>query len=198
MTHHQPTWTRRTTLKTIGAGAAILSGGAATPVAATSGSLEEELEELRAATAKYTDAETAYEDGWVALDNSTDPPTEIALEDVGTTAEFVCGQGFHLWNLDLVGTADPTTSPVLAYGVHDGTLVLGALDYVVPKEGEFATSSPDFFEHDDGAEQWHSIELPLGEVWALHAWVHYPNPDGVFVDNNPQEPFQNHSNCEQG
>ncbi|WP_137285773.1 hypothetical protein [Halorussus salinisoli] len=166
------------------------------PVAAHSGSLEEELEEIRAATAKYTNPEIAYEDDWAALDNSTDPPTEIALDDVVATAEFVCGQGFHLFNLELVGTADPTTSPVLAYGVHDGTLVLGALDYVVPREGEFATSPPNFFEYDDGAEQWHPVELPFGEVWALHAWVHYPNPDGVFVDGNPQKPFHNHPDCE--
>lgn len=192
----QGTWTRRTTLKAIGAGAILLTGGAALPGAAHGGSLDEELEELRAATTKYTDAAIAYEDGWVALADPADPQTEIALEDVVGTAEFVCGQGFHLWNLELIGTTDPTAPPVLAYGVHDGTLVLGALDYVVPKEGEFASSPPDFFESDDGAEQWHSLELPLGEVWAMHAWVHYPNPDGVLEDNNPRTPFQDHSNCE--
>lgn len=195
MTNHQPRWSRRTALKTLGTGVALLSSGAAIPVAAHDGSLEEELENLRTATAKYTNAASAYEDGWVALADPSDPATEIALEDAISTAEFICGQGVHLWNLELVGTADPTKPPVLAYGIHDGTLVLGALDYVVPKEGEFESSSPDFFEYDDGAEEWHTLELPLGEVWAMHAWVHYPNPDGVFVDNNPRQAYQNHSTC---
>lgn len=194
MTDNYLPWTRRTTLKAIG-GAALLTGGAATPGVAHDGSFEEELEELRAATAKYTDAAIAYEDGWVALGNPADPATEIALDDVGATAEFVCGQGFHLWNLELIGTVDPTAPPVLAYGMHDGTLVLGALDYVVPKEEDFASSPPDFFEYDDGVEEWHSLDLPLGEVWAMHAWVHYPNPDGVLVDNNSRSPFRDHSNC---
>ena len=171
MIDHQPILTRLTALKIIGASDALLTGRATMPVAARSGSLEDELEEIRVATAKFTNPEIAYDDGWTALDLSTDPPTEIALDAVVETAEFICGQGFHLWNLEMMGVADPARPVLLAYGVHDGTLVLGGLDYVVPKEEDFAESPPDFFKHDD-AENWHTLELPMGEVWAMHACVH--------------------------
>lgn len=99
--------------------------------------------------------------------------------------------GYHFANPNLFGTVDRREPQILAYGVEDGELVLGAVEYLVPKAGEYAENPPDLFDHDDGAEQWGT--LPAGEfpfdLWAMHVWVHVENPNGVFYPINPKGMF---------
>lgn len=174
---------RRNVLRTLGATA--LASGAVPTVAAQRGGLKRELAEVRSATAEYNDPEKAYDDGYVVP--GEDGP--IPLEDVTEEAHAVCGMGYHFVNMDLFGTADRTEPQVLAYGVDDDNLILGAVEYVVPKKGAYADSPPDLFGHDDGDEKWEE-DSPFPGVWSLHAWVHNRNPDGVFAPLNPRKQFQ--------
>lgn len=178
---------RRIVLKTIGTGLAggiALSGSAA----AAGGGLQRELAEVRSATARYNDPENAYADGYVVT-TAGDPPQIIPLEDVVEEGHSVCGMGFHFGNFDLFGTVDRTQPQVLAYGVDDdGNLILGAVEYIVPKAGPYANDPPDLFEHDDGAEHWDE-DSPAPGLWSLHVWVHTHNPAGVFHHTNPRKQF---------
>lgn len=159
---------RRKVLKTIGAGivgSVALSGSAA----AHRGNLEGELAEVRSATAEYNDPSNAVEDGYVAEEHA------------------VCGMGYHYPNFDLVGTVDRTKPQVLVYGEgEDSELILGAVEYIVPKAGNYKDSPPDLFDHDGGDEQWARFGP---DFWALHVWVHTDNPDGVFNPTNPRKQF---------
>jgi hypothetical protein len=170
MQHHR-TIHRRTALKTAGAG--LLTGLVLTGRAgAHRGGLDRELAEVRSATAEYNDPANAEADGYEAEEHA------------------VCEMGFHWPNRSLVGTVDRTRPQVLVYGEDDdGNLVLGAVEYVVPKRGEYETSPPDLFAHDGGDEVWATLVLPNGENWALHVWVHNHNPEGVFNHTNPRELF---------
>lgn len=159
---------RRTVLKTLGAGI-VGSVGFSGLAAAGSGGLERELAEVRSATAAYNDPANAVADGYRAEEHA------------------VCGMGYHYPNFGLVGSVDRTQPQVLVYGEgDDGDLVLGAVEYVVPRSGPYAESPPDLFEHDDGAEQW----APFGpNFWALHVWAHTNNPEGTFNATNPRPQF---------
>lgn len=157
---------RRTVLQTFGAGIAggiALSGSAS----ASRGGLKGELAEVRSATAEYNDPGNAVADGYVAEEHA------------------VCGMGYHYPNFNLIGTVDRTRPQVLVYGEgEDGDLILGAVEYVVPKAGR--ESPPDLFEHDGGDEVWQEFGP---NFWAIHVWAHTHNPDGVFNPTNPRKQF---------
>lgn len=184
MKHPQHT-NRRTVLKTVGAG--IISGVAFSGTAtAHKGGLQGELADVRSATASYNDPANAYADEYVVPDGEGGV---IPLEDVVEEGHAVCGMGYHFVNFDLFGSVTPTEPPVLAYGVDDDdNLILGAVEWVVPKSGPYEDDSPDIFAHDDGTEVWQE-DSPAEGLWSLHAWVHNHNPDGVFAPFNPRKQF---------
>ena len=166
---------RRTVLKTIGAGVGgsiALSGIAA----AGRGGLKRELAEIRSATASYNDPENAEADGYHGEDQAA------------------CGMGYHHVNFGLVldGKPEKLVPEGMVYGEDDdGNLVLGAVEYIVPKAGPYAEDPPDLFDHAD--PEWGVLplppEAPASEVWTLHAWVHTQNPEGVFHHSNPRKQF---------
>lgn len=160
---------RRTVLKTIGGG--ILAGVTlGSQAAAHKGGLQRQLAEVRSATAEYNDPDNAIEDGYLASDHA------------------VCGMGYHYPNFDLLGTVDRTKPQVLVYGEdEDGNLILGAIEYVVPKAGPYENAPPDLFDHDGGDEEW--ALFAGGRFWTLHVWVHTHNPAGVFNPTNPRKQF---------
>lgn len=167
---------RRTVLRTVGV--AALASGAVPTVTARKGGLKRELAEVRSATAEYNDPANAVEDGY-----HPEP-------------EPICGMGYHYGNFGLVGTVDRTVPQVLAYGEDDdGNRILGAVEYLVPKMGEYSEDPPDLFEHDEGEETWGILNIPeeapppFTELWALHVWVHTHNPEGVFHHTNPRKQF---------
>jgi hypothetical protein len=58
-------------------------------------------------------------------------------------------------NREYMGSTDPAEPQVLVYGEdEEGSLVLGAVEYVVPKAAGFETEPPDLFGHDGGRETW--------------------------------------------
>jgi hypothetical protein len=178
---------RRTVLKAIGASAGGFALSGCTSALGGDG-LEEELDEVRSATAEYTDPATAYDDGFVVAG----PDGPIALENVQEQGHSVCGMGFHFGNRDLMGSTELTEPAILAYGVDDaGDFVLGAVEWAVPKTGEYESESPDIFEHDDGDEEWATLPTPDGQpdMWTLHAWVYVENSDGPLAETNPDERF---------
>jgi len=178
-----PDATRRTVLKTLGVAAGV--GALATPAAGHDGGLIGHLSKVWAATYQYMDSARAYEHGYVV----PGPDGLGPLEDVQEMGHAVCGMGYHFVNRDLIGSTDPRKPQVLAYGVDgDGELTLGAVEYVVPKAGPHETDPPDLFGHDGGREVW-AEDSPQEGVWSLHAWVHAPNPDGMFAAFNPRDEF---------
>lgn len=182
------TRSRRTVLKAVGTG--IVGGVALTGSASgeANGALKQELADVRAATAKYKDPENAVEDGYL--------PEQHA----------VCGMGYHYPHEDLVAgiqafmagdssvladylaSLDRTEPPILVYGETDDGLVLGAVEYLTLDD------STDFFPSTE-EDHWHPF---VGPTFALHAWVHTPNPEGVFHPTNPRHQFTKPEWCEDG
>lgn len=181
---------RRTVLQSLGAG---LASSAALSGAATAhrGGLKGELAEVRSATAEYNDQENAYDDGYVAIGRDEDgDPYVIPLKDVTEEAHSVCGMGYHFINEDLMGTEDRTRPQVLVYGEgDDGDLILGAVEYIIPKDMGYESQQPQLFGHADGDEEDWAEDNPFSGVWSLHVWVHNKNPDGVFAPFNPRDQF---------
>lgn len=178
---------RRTVLRAVGGGVVgtvALSGC----VGGGQSEFENELDEVRSATSEYTDASTAYDEGYVVP--GQDGP--LPLADVQAQGHAVCGMGYHFANRDRMGSTDLATPAVLVYGVDDdGNFVLGAVEWVVPKAGDYESESPDIFEHDDGDEEWGTLPTPEGQpdMWTLHAWVHAENAEGVLHPTNPDDRF---------
>lgn len=147
------------------------------------GKLDRQLAEARSATAVYNDPANAYEDGYFATDHHGN---RVELENVQEEALAICGMGYHFIHPDIIGAAyggaepDRERPPILVYGVGDDDLVLGAVEYLAQDP------APDLFHGDD--DQW--VEWPPDtDLYALHAWVHNNNPEGVFNPTNPRELF---------
>lgn len=120
-----------------------------------------ELQQARAATAKYRNIDNALRDGYA----------DIAVD--------VEGMGHHFMNTALVDDVFDIRHPeILVYNKNDdGTQVLVAVEYAVPLTSpmpEGFTGSNDVWNGTSG--------FPF---WLLHAWVWAYNPDGVFNWTNP-------------
>lgn len=179
---------RRSVLKTVGTG--IVGGLALTGSASArgDGGLKRELADVRRATARYSDPENAVSDGYI--------PEEAA----------VCGMGYHYPHEDFVaaivefqegnqtplveylGSLDRTEPPVITYGEDDdGNLILGAVEYLTLDD------STDFFTETTD-DEWSPF---VGPTFAMHAWVHFPNPEGVFHPTNPRPQFSRPEWCDE-
>jgi hypothetical protein len=115
-----------------------------------------ELQQARAATAKYRNIDNAIKDGYA----------DIAVD--------VQHMGHHYMNTSLVdGTFDIRHPEILVYNKDEnGKQVLVAVEYAVP----LTDPMPEGFT--GSADVWNGTSgFPL---WLLHAWVWAYNPDGVF------------------
>jgi hypothetical protein len=115
-----------------------------------------ELQQARAATAKYRNIDNAIKDGYA---------------DIAVDVEHM---GHHYMNTSLVdGNFDIRHPEILVYNRDaNGKQVLVAVEYAVPLTDpmpEGFTGSQDVWNGTSG--------FPL---WLLHAWVWAYNPDGVF------------------
>ncbi len=120
-----------------------------------------ELQQARAATAKYRNIDNAIKDGYA----------DIAVD--------VEGMGHHFMKTSIVDEKFDTREPeILVYNRNtDGTQKLVAVEYAVPliyQKPEGFTGSDDVWNGTSG--------FPF---WLLHAWVWAYNPDGVFKWTNP-------------
>lgn len=120
-----------------------------------------ELQQAKAASAKYKHFENAIRDGYV---------------DIGVHVE---NMGHHYMRVDLVdGEFDYRNPEILVYNRdHTGTQQLVAVEFAVPlsapRPGGFSGSA-DVWDGNVGFD-----------LWLLHAWVWAYNPSGVFNSTNP-------------
>ena len=129
--------------------------------------LNQELAQARAATAKYHDVDRAIADGYVVA-SGNEP-----------------GEGVHYVNFALVdGVFDIDHPEALLYQVlPNGKLQLAALEYVVPLS--LSATAPEGF---TGAEDvWRPNSEGFG-LWEMTAWIWLNNPDGMFAQLNPRIP----------
>jgi hypothetical protein len=121
-----------------------------------------ELQQARAATARYRDINNAIKDGYSNI--NVDVPN----------------MGHHFMKTSLVdATFDIRNPEILVYnGLDTGNPELVAVEYAVPlsyPKPEGFTGSSDVWNDTSG--------FPL---WLVHAWVWKYNPDGVFNWTNPK------------
>ena len=135
------------------------------------------LAAVRAATAKYHDVSQALGHGY-----------QLGYKGVVTACianPGVGAMGYHYFNWTKMD--DPSIvqddPEVLVYHTgDDGTLVLGAVEWVVPKalwDGAGNTNPPSVF-----GESLHILN-PVLNWYVEYAWVWKHNPDGMFADWNP-------------
>jgi hypothetical protein len=122
-----------------------------------------ELQQARAATARYRDIRNAIKDEYA---------------DISVVTE---NMGYHYMKMSNVdATFDYRNPEILVYNKnHDGNFELVAVEYAIPlplSEGAPAG----FSGNDDVWDENHFFGL-----WLLHVWVWSYNPDGVFHPTNP-------------
>ena len=123
-----------------------------------------ELQQARAATAKYRNINNAFADGYADIN------------------VVVPNMGYHFMKAEFVDSVFDIRKPeILVYNRNvDGSFQLEAVEYAVPialspnAAPEGFTGSDDVWEHN----------TTFG-LWLQHAWIWTFNPAGVFHDTNP-------------
>jgi hypothetical protein len=125
-----------------------------------------ELQQVRAATAKYQNINNAFGDSYV---------------DIGLVMP---NMGYHFLKAELITPVfDLRKPPILVYNKKDnGDFELVAVEYAVPINPQSPNTPPEGFTGND--DMWDFNTLNTG-WWTLHAWVWKNNPDGVFNMTNP-------------
>jgi hypothetical protein len=136
------------------------------------------LAAVRVATAKYHDVEAAtaagYQLGYRGLVTGC-----VANPGVGA-------MGYHYFNstkMDDPSINEDDPEVLVYHTADDGSLVLGAVEWVVPKsawEAAGNTAPPVVFGH-----TLHVIN-PVLNWYIEHAWIWTENPSGMFSDWNPK------------
>ena len=151
--------------------AAGVSGGGANQAPDTPATLNAQLAELRALTARFHDLDEAMAAGYTVLVTPC-----LALPGTGA-------MGFHYGNPAYIN--DPAVNylqpELLLYEPQkNGKLRFVGVEYIIPFALLPSTATPPTLlgqtMHTDFA----------GNLWALHAWVGRHNPAGMFADWNPK------------
>ena len=129
-----------------------------------------ELAQVRAASSQYHNLATAEANGYQDIEY------------------FVAHMGWHFLKFDnLDGTFELTNPELLVYAPNiNGKYQLVAVEYATPwtpgsNPPEGFTGSDDVWSHFEGDPTTQDDDL-----WTLHAWVWYHNPDGMFNPYNPR------------
>lgn len=126
---------------------------------------EIEIEQLKAATAKYTDIEVATDEGFF------------------DASGFVPNMGHHyILPPRIDGTFELEKPEIILYAPSaDGSMEFVAVEYAVPIEDlENPGSPPEGFT--GNLDEW-EINPNLSQ-WQLHVWIMKENPDGIFAPHN--------------
>lgn len=124
----------------------------------------QELAAVRKATARYQQLEAALADGYVDI------------------SVYYPQMGYHYLKPELLDDQVDLESPeLLVYEVDEyGKARLVAVEYAVPV-GQ-VPGAPEGFTGD--ADVW-TVNADFN-LWTLHVWIWYHNPDGVFAAHNPR------------
>lgn len=130
------------------------------------------LNELRAATAKYHDIDTALADGFVL-------PADHC---VSSGDPNVGAMGFHYVHPGrLDETLDHTQPEVLVYEERGNERHLVAVEFLsTAASEEEGGDPPSVLGH-----EMHPFHEPFAN-WELHVWAWKDNPNGLFADFNPR------------
>ena len=126
-----------------------------------------ELQQVKAATAKYQNINNAFADNY-----GKDPIVVMP------------NMGYHFLKVELVSPVFDMKKPaILVYNKkNNGKFELVAVEYAVPMSSLPPHVAPEGFTGND--DVWNENTLNTG-WWTLHAWVWKNNPDGVFNPMNP-------------
>lgn len=159
---------------TTGADAAHVHSGAKID---ESPSVDSRLAAVRAATAKYHDISAALDAGY-----------QLGYRGVvtGCISNPLGAMGYHYFNwakMDDPPIVEDDPEVLVYHTGDDGALVLGAVEWVVPKalwDAAGNTAPPVVFGH--------SLHIlnPVLNWYVEHAWIWTPNPSGMFADWNPR------------
>ena len=122
-----------------------------------------ELQQARAATARYRDIKNAVKDAYVDID--------VVRQNMG----------YHFLKMDnLDATFDFKKPEILVYNkMENGSMQLVAVEYAVPIPLS-PNNAPAGFTGDNDVWKYDTDF----NLWLLHAWVWYHNPEGVFNPTN--------------
>lgn len=142
--------------------------------------VHDELAKLRGLTARYRNVKKALKDGYQLGINGAAAaclahPTDGAM-------------GYHYFRADRFN--DPSIHELkpeaLVYHTGDhGELVLGAVEWVVPKPAWEAKHGAGAPPPEVYGQELHVIN-PVLNWYVAHAWIWKENPSGVFSDWNPR------------
>jgi hypothetical protein len=150
-------------------------------------SLQDELAQVRAATARFHDLDAAreagYELGWVNGSGNRIVTGCVFHPTAGA-------MGYHYFNSALMAdlAVDPLEPEVLVYAPgENGKLNLVAVEWVVrgPNSNPPGVSPPPI-PTVLGMEMHILVPPPGPAFYLMHAWVWKPNPAGMFADWNPE------------
>ncbi len=134
--------------------------------------------EIRAATHRFRDVDTALAAGYVPTDECA------AIPGVGA-------MGFHYANpANLTdGVIDPTKPDILLYHLtDDGELKLGGVEYFAADADQDLTTDADrpnlYGQRFDGPMPGHEPGMPIH--YDLHVWLYTKNPAGLLAAWNPR------------
>jgi hypothetical protein len=159
---------------------AVLAAAAAAIALPTAGAsldpLDAQLNDLRAATARYHSVEQAEKAGYVA-------DAHCAFSPLG-------GMGYHYGNAALMAddAIDPLQPEILVYApTESGKLKLVAVEYWKRDADQLLFTSGDrpvlFGRGFDGPMPGHNPTMPVH--YDLHVWLYEENPRGMFFPFNP-------------
>jgi hypothetical protein len=152
--------------------ALVMTGIAARPAQAR-GDGKVALDQVRDATDAYHRVSVAQAAGYNLV-----PGLDYCFDNPG-----VGGMGYHYINVAMLDTViEPLIPEAMVYAPgKNGSLALGAVEYIVPAAAWDATHSqpPTLFGHVFGLDQ------DLG-VYELHVWLWKNNPSGMFFEWNPK------------
>ena len=171
-------------------GAAVLTIGTWSPVAAQAGKnsnaspkLPADLAQARAGLEKYQDPIAAVRDGYF----STLACVEYQKGAAGHMQYTPGGMGVHFINLQAIGPKlDPAKPQVLIYEPVGGRLQLAAAEWFMPTQVAAGGRPTIFGQELQGPMEGHEPLQPQGlHHYDLHVWLWKANPAGIFSATNP-------------
>ena len=175
----------------------------AIPLTACGESVEQALEQARVATAKYRDVEVALADGYRRdpIDACETPSHMGIVEDLGVMGIHylrpdLLGVGEGETRLDVTGTHTDFLRPaLLLYEPQaDGSLALVAVANHVSVAAWERAGRRDVPSFAGVRFELHPADpgMMTEARYELHAWLHRPNPRGMFAPYNPDVTCAHH------